>query len=427
VELVRRCRRLKKLTDKFSINQYKKMKAITSDMILNIIATVIPIIIMQFFLLPKVAETYDKYQYGLMITLISLITLSVQPFSSSLSNSRLLLNQKYKDKGFCGDFNILLIGYSLINIIVMIIGTYLYEGDFNFVNVSLILVISIIQIIRKYLLVSFRLRIYYKGILYSNIILIIGYSLGMVLFLFTDTWQLIFITGETLSLIYVITKTKLLKEPIKFTPLFKGTTKYGLVILVASFLGTATSNFDRLLLYPMLGAGMVTIYFVSTLFGKIVSMLVGPISNVILTYLSKMKKFEIGSFKLMLTIAGVLGVISYALIILISEPILTMLYPLYVKDAMQLIYITTLTAMVVMISNVTNTVILKFCNIAWQVWSTIICIAVYLILAFYLVDLYGIYGFCWAALISELTKLLILVLIYMKNHNNLTSENEQLK
>jgi len=307
---------------------------------------------------------------------------------------------------------------------VLTIGTYLYEGNFNLVSISLIIVFSIIQLIRRYLLVSFRLKIYYKGILYSNIILIGGYVLGMILFMLTETWQLIYITGEAISLVYIISKTKLLSEPIKSTPLFKDTAKHGLVILGASFLGTATSHVDRLLLYPMLGANMVTIYYVSNLFGKTISMLVGPINNVILTYLSKMKNFEIDSFRLMLTTAGILGAISYVIIILISEPILTIIYPLYVNEAMDLIYITTLTAIIMMLSNVINPVIMKFCKITWQIWTNLLNIAVYFILAYYLVEAYHIYGFCYAALIAAFIKLLLLIWVYVKNQKLIAPEKK---
>lgn len=410
----------RKSINKFIGDKHKTIKIITGDMFLNIIATMMPIFVLQFILLPKVAQTYNGYEYGLMLTLISLITLSVQALSISLTNSRLLLDQQYKDKGFNGDFNILLIFYTIINIMILIIGTYLYVGEINLTNISLILIFSTAQLVRRYLLVSFRIRIFYKGILFSNIILVIGYFLGILLFLFTEVWQLIYITGEFLSLIYVIKKTKLLREPIKITPFFKKTTKYGFIMLCASFMGTAISNIDRLLLYPLLGAKMVTIYYISTLFGKSISLLIGPINNVILTYISKMKKFEVNLFKLMLFTSIILGAICYVFILLISEPILTLIYPVYVSEAMDLIYITSLTAIVMMISNVINPVIMRFCNISWQIWINFSNIVIYCIIAYYLVGMYNIYGFCYAALIASVVKLLFLIYIFIKRGERLT-------
>ncbi len=386
-------------------------------MMLNAIAAISPIVVLQFAVLPIVAKRYDDYNYGLVLTLISLITLAAQPLSVSLGSSRLLLNQKYLDSNVSGDFNILLIIYSFINIIILSVGTYLYEGNFNIVNITLIILISLAHLIRKYLLVSFRLEINYKKILYSNIILIIGYLIGFLLFLFLDIWQLIYLVGEFFSLIYVIKKTELLKEPIKITNLFKNTIKYGSIILGSSFFKTAIYQIDRLLLYPILGPRMVAIYYVSILFGKSLSMLVTPIDHVILTYLTKMKKFKTDYFKLLIITAVSLGVITYSIVIVISKPILNILYPQYVDEAIKLIYITTLTSIFRMFCGVTNPLILKFCSITWQIWINFIDIIVYIALTLYLVNLYGIYGFCFAALIASVIQFIIIICVYIKNSN----------
>ncbi|WP_280770616.1 lipopolysaccharide biosynthesis protein [Salipaludibacillus daqingensis] len=392
----------------------KKIRKISGDMLVNIFATIIPVLVLQFALLPIVAGRYDDANYGLALVLISLITISAQSFSVSLGNSRLLLNDTYVKLNKVGDFNVLLIAYCIINIILLSIGTYLYEGFLNPLNVGLIVSISIFQLVRRYLLVSFRLKIYFKGILYSNIILVIGYMVGMILFLLTDLWQLIYLTGELISLIYVMIKTKLLREPFEITQLFKRTTKHSLVILIAALLGTANTQIDKLILFPILGAKMVAVYHISTLFGKTLSMGVAPINNVLLTYLSKMNHFKIGYFKMLLFTASILGVLSYYFVILVSEPILTFLYPSYAQEALELIYITTSTAIITMVSTVINPVIMKFCNITWQIWLNIINIVTFVTMAFFLVQINGILGFCYAALIASIIKLIIMIAVYYK-------------
>jgi Na+-driven multidrug efflux pump len=124
----------------------------------------------------------------------------------------------------------------------------------------------------------------------------------------------------------------------------------------------------------------------------------------------------------MLTVASAFGLISYFVIVIISESVLQIIYPDYVDAAMKLIYITTLTSIVMMLSTVINPVVLKFCNITWQVWINLINIIVYIVLTYILVGLYGIYGFCYAALISSLVKLLMLIYVYISNHKKLSSE-----
>ncbi|MFI8577866.1 lipopolysaccharide biosynthesis protein [Rossellomorea aquimaris] len=397
----------------------KKNKRIFSDMFINIIATILPVLLIQFVILPIVAQKYDEYNYGLALTLISLITLSVQSFTVSLNNTRLLLNDTYISLGRTGDFNILLLAYSFINILFLTIGMYVYEATFNILSILLVILISLFQLVRGYLLVSFRININYKGILFSNILLIIGYLLGMTVFLATGYWQTIYLAGEVMSLIYVALKTNLLKEPIKRTKLFKDTTKHSLVTLLASFLGTLNTQIDRLFLLPVLGPKMVAIYYISSLFGKTLSMCVAPINNVLLTYLSKMKKFSMSTFNIMVIVASILGVLCYVFIIIVSEPLLTFLYPNYAKEALELIYITTLTAIVTMLSTVINPIIMKFCNIIWQIWLNVINIITFIVLGFILINLYGIIGFCYAALLASIVKFIIMIMVYYRNSSNI--------
>lgn len=393
----------------------KNIKTIGYDVVLNIIATMLPIFILQFIILPLIAKEVVEDTYGLIVTLISLITLLVQSVSISLSNTRLLLNQKYNEEEVKGDFNLILIIYLLLNLIFIIIGTIFYEDVVNLNSIILMVVLSVLQIIRNYFIVAFRLKIDYKRILYNNIVLSIGYLIGLGFFYATGIWQIIYIAGEVLSLVYVVNKSDIAKEPIKRTIFFKGTLKLTLIILLSSFLGTAITYIDKLLLYPILGADIVAIYFVATLFGKTVSMVIGPINNVVLTYISKMDKFKEKSFELILIIVGTIGILAYVFIMIITEPMLNLLYPTYVEEAMKIAYLTTLTAIITMIGSVLNPFIMKFRNIKWQIWINTINIIVYFVMALLLVNKFGIYGFCISALIASIVKVVIIVLIF-KNY-----------
>ncbi|UPO98532.1 hypothetical protein MKD34_09625 (plasmid) [Cetobacterium somerae] len=383
-------------------------------MFVNIIASFIPILFLQFILLPIIGRKYDEATYGLMLTIISLVTLSTQSLSIALTNSRLLKNSEYTEKNTVGDFNILLVAYCMINSIVVSVGTYLYEDKFNSLNILLVVFLSNLQLIRKYTLVSFRLKINYTGILNSNIFLIIGYLIGVIVFIYTKKWEVVYIFGEMISLISILKRSNILSESYRKTILFKETFKHSSTILVASFLGTASSYIDRLILFPILGGKIVTVYYVSSLLGKTLSLLIGPINNVLLTYISKMKKIEKNSFDFLVIFSAILGGISYFIIIVVSKPLLKILYPLYVNEAMKLIYITTLTSIILMLSNVINPIIMKFCDIKWQMWINIFNNFNYIVLSLLLVKYYGIYGFCFAALMSSILKFILMISIYKK-------------
>ena len=102
-------------------------KRIVYDSILNIVATTIPIAIIQLIIYPFIARELGDAQYGLMITLISLVNLTSNSFGNVLNNIRLLNNDEYQKEKLEGDFNILLVIGLVINSIVMVIGTVYYE------------------------------------------------------------------------------------------------------------------------------------------------------------------------------------------------------------------------------------------------------------------------------------------------------------
>ncbi|MFA6707928.1 MAG: hypothetical protein WCR91_08515, partial [Sphaerochaetaceae bacterium] len=65
-------------------------KKIIKDVLLNIVATALPIIILQLIIQPIVAKRVGSESYGLMLTLIGVIQIGVGIFGNSLNNIRLL-------------------------------------------------------------------------------------------------------------------------------------------------------------------------------------------------------------------------------------------------------------------------------------------------------------------------------------------------
>lgn len=386
-------------------------KRFISDSILNIIATAIPLLILQLISLPIVGAKYNGEKYGLVVTLISLFTLLSFPFGNVLNNVRLLTQSEYKEKSITGDFNILLMASVVFSSIFIIIGTIYFEEMLNIRNILLITIISCLNIMREYLVVSFRLTLNYSAIVINNIILSIGYLVGTLVFYKTGYWQFIYILGLGFSLFYIINKSNLLEEKFKVTKLFKKTTYKSFVLFCSSFLNNILTYADKLLLFPLLGPSAVSIYYTATIFGKIISMMINPINSVMLSYLTKMEK--VGTKKLVYIIFSttIIGIISYFVTILISYPLLNLLYPQWADESLELIYVTTATAIIGVICSVIHPFILRFKNINWQLLISGTNVALYVILGVLFYDLYGLLGFCIGMLIANALKLIIMIAI----------------
>jgi len=384
------------------------------DIVLNIIASVVPIIFLQLFALPLVNRSINNPdEYGLIITIISLITMTSRTYGNTLNNVRLIMNNRYLEDKDEGDFNLLLIYGSIIITIIIAIVIFAYYNITDIMSVILIGLISITLVFREYLIVAFRLELNYQRILVNNFILVSGYILGYYLFGLTGYWQVIYVVGQVCSLLYILKNSKLLNEKLKITNKFKETTYKTVLLSVTSMLSMITSYADKILLYPLLGGSVVAIYYSSTLLGKIVSLTISPISNVLLSYLSRKTKISINTFYSILITSIVLSIAGYFVALCISKPILSLTYPEYAVDAATLIPITSASAMITLIIAMIDPMVMKFKNINWQLYINIQHLIFYILLSIFLTHLYGVIGFATSILITLMIKLLSLILIYI--------------
>ena len=333
------------------------------DSLLNIVSMAIPIMVLQFFTLPAIGRNLGSEHYGIVVTLISLFTVVSFPFGNVLTNVRLLLAREYTEKKVSGDFNLLLLSSLVFSTIMLSIGTIYYDGHFSIMSIVFIIFIGVFNLTREYLSVSFRLQLNYKLILMNNVMLSVGYLVGTILFLYTETWQYVFVAGYGLSLFHIIKHTNLYKEPLKITVFFKATTYKSIILLCSSLLRNVLSYADKLLLFPLLGPTAVTIYYTATIVSKIMLMAITPINGVILSYLAKMEKISIRTFLSIIGVTGFIGMIGYVLTIFLSPFVLNTFYKSWAAESLKYIYITSAIGIVEMLISVINPFILKFNNI----------------------------------------------------------------
>lgn len=366
-------------------------------------------------ILPVIGSRLGDVQYGLVITLVSLSTLLSQPFGNVLNNIRLLTNIDYEKKQIEGDFNILLLGAVVINACMMIVGTIYYEGAFSFSSVLFMILLSCLNLTREYLIVSFRITLNYKAILINNVILGIGYGLGLLVFWITGYWPFIYIVGSALSLLYIMRHSILLKEKLTRTPLFKKTTYKSFILFLSTFMKNVLIYADKLLIFPLIGPAAVSVYYTATILGKIISMAITPVSSVMLSYLARMEKMKRQHFFYVLFLSLVIGVIGYFVTVLISHPVLQFLYPKWAEESMKLIPITIATAMIDMMASTIHPIVLRFNHMNWQMVISATNVIIYMVGVILFYHLYGLMGFAIGGLAASIVKVLLMISIYLLN------------
>lgn len=391
----------------------KKTKVIF-DMMINIVATAIPTVVLQLLILPSLANYMSGNDYGLVVTILAVLNVIPSTIGNMLNNVRLLHDEEYRSYKLTGDFQILLVLFEALNIIIMTIVSVYYLGYSNIISNILLVVVAFLWLGREYHIVTFRLSLNYIAIMMNNIFMVVGYIIGFFLFKATNYWQFIYLFGFGTSYIYIVAKSKILVEPFKKTKLFRVIAKDTIYLIIATTLARAMNYADKILLYPLLGGTMVSIYYVATVFGKVVSLAITPINSVALSYLSKINKKPDSLFKWTYAVGVVVCIVGYIFGVLLSRPILNLLYPSYVDDAMKYILVTTATIVISVLTSFINPFVLRYFDVKWQICINGITTAGYIVVSLLLLKLFGMMGFCFGALIANVIKLFVTTLIYFK-------------
>lgn len=385
------------------------------DMGLNICAVGFPIAMLQLVVYPYLSRRIDTDSYGLMITMYSAWMVVSNSLGNVLNNIRLLHANEYEEKQITGDFNIFLRRWEVINLVVILALTIYYIQGFNIIDIIFSLLIASCIFLKAYIEVGFRIRLNYRSILINGLLQGTGFLLGMIVFSITGAWQFVFLFGFLFSMTYSAVRTGLLKEPCVRTEFYHKVSRESIQYTFATFSNSLMSYADKMVLYPLMGGHSVSVYYTATILGKIVSMLTGPITSVVLSYISKWNQKNRNVFSKVLLSGMLLAVLGYFITLSISRPVLALLFPQWVQEVMQLLPLTTATIVIQTLNAFLNPFVLKFYDIKWQIVINMSSASVYFLGALALWYFYGITGFCIGTICGQLVKTLIIIMLHLFN------------
>lgn len=250
--------------------------------------------------------------------------------------------------------------------------------------------------------------------------MVFGYVLGFYLFKILNNWVCIYIFGYMFGFIYYLYYCKnRFKESFSKTPLFHDTNKRFLILSGSSLIKQITTYADRFILYPLMGGEKVAIYYASTIIAKCIALAVNPLNSLILSYLNISNKANRKYLVITLLCGSIICFSGYWLCLIISKPLLDILYPQYVNEALKLIKITTCTAMLDTLVYFSNPFLLKIFKPSFQIMLNLVSILIYGLSALFLLPSNGVVGICYSALISSIIKVSIILLISLTKVGNI--------
>ncbi len=398
----------------------RKHKKIIVDFFYSVVAYALPTIILQFLVQPMIASQTSADENGLFVTLFNAVKLTTGIFILPLANLRLLKKQECDTEKSVNSFFNLLFGAAII--LTALVGSILNvayrQPAVDFGAIARLLVFLILMGIHDYYSISFRLVLSYKKIVVDNLLIVLGYGLGLFLFRHFGNWEIIFICGYLFGTVYVLLNSKIWRS------LPKRKSGTGLVrqyseLSASSVLSNTSTYCDRLIIYPVLGGYAVSVYNAAAIVSKAVSVISAPLRNVLLSYIVNRNSFTISKARIRkfipLTLLGILGV--FLVFWGFSIVACNLLYPQYVASAKPYIPVIILAVILETVAGIMNIALLRFAKTRMQTIISGLKLGVYLVFVVILSVVFklGLWGFCFAILVAAAVHVLAVVYGLKKN------------
>lgn len=394
------------------------LKDVAKNLVLNFASYALPTVVLQFVVQPIIARRLGVDLNGQYLTLMSLNYFLIGVTAAVLNTVRMLQEEEYQKKGIRGDFNFFFLIYALILAVIMPIGYILYTGTINILEIAFYLLIGLLYLYHDYIFAQYRLRMQFNKILINNGILVVGYFLGIICFIYVfPYWQIIYIIAYLMGGIYDFLNTDFIREPIHITPLFKTTLSKIGSLTVANSLNSSITYFDKLLLYPILGGASVSIYNTASLVGKILILVSAPLNSLLLSYLVKMDSFNLKTVKRHLWKIVLVLIIGYAFCVVIGYPLTSFLYPQWAEQSHIYIPITVAANLFILVGNLVNTILIRFYKTSFQMIVQAFNVTLYLVISLSFLRFWGLLGFSVGVATVAAIKMVVLIFIIFKMDN----------
>ena len=373
------------------INKYKFL---FSDMILNMVGFGIYVVSQKIILLPIIAKQVNDNVYTSLTLFMSILNIFCNVTGGELGNVRLIKNNDYKDKKVIGDFSRILLVLSLLIIVIgsPILICLKYEYKYILFFILTILMANI----RLYATNFYRLEKKFLKVIIQNLIYLIGIILGLFVFNYIHEIYIVLFIPELISIIYALFNCDLIKMGLNKTTEIKSTIKKYIGLGTISLLNNIMNYCDSILIYPILGAQQVAVYYAVNSVSNLTSLLTNPMSSVILSWISNVKDEKKNKiFKITLSINIPLIIIVTLITIPLTYLSMFVLYKQYLSGITILVILISISTAFGTAGAFTKTILIKYTKTANLVGIYIMYFIVLSILGIILSKIYSLIRICF--------------------------------
>jgi len=366
--------------------------------------------VLQIIVYPLLNRNMGAEQMGDVLYIMGLVGILCPSVGQALNTSRLVVRRMYKVKN--GDYNRTLLVLGIPgSLIALLIAWRALPGMGAGVRAA-VFVLLMVTIFRYYGDVEYRLNLNYQNYFIYYLLISVGYLAGFGVYKISSSWFFVFLIGEAAGLVYLGVKGTVFREFFRKSDSFSIVFQRGFFLTLSYLVTNLTQNIDRIMLKALISNLAVTEYYVVSLIGKTLVLLIAPVNTIVISYLTKRK--ENLSRRQFLGLTGIGLVVSgvfFGGCQIVTPMFIRIFYPDLYDGVRGLIMVVSLAQILSLLSAFLFILVLTFTDEKWQLGLQIGHLCVMVVLILMLTPRYGIVGFSWAVLVGNGVRILAVVVL----------------
>ena len=374
-------------------------KKIAKDTVYTILSLCVYNLVLQVIVYPYLCKQVGDVYFGKIVYYLSFVSLFSVSVGQSVGDEHLIFSRR----------GMLVFPEVLKMLCILGVFAFLSFGLYTFFTGELISC----TILRVYTAACFKIQKKFGGFFLYYCILSAGCAAGLV-FSSEKLWYFCFMLGEVCALLFTFLYCRslfIMKKSDGISSFKKET----LFLFLAYFVYAASLNFDRILIGRLMHDSDVSLYYVSSLMGKSVTLVIAPLNTILLSYGSKLikdmsvKKYLKIVFGL-ICMVGAIFIFAYFANILFVHLFYNQLY----EDAKPHFVLITASQIILFLPSMLLTLLLLLGDSKWQTIIQSIYAVSFFLWAFVFIQKWGINGAGYATIIASTVKLCFIITVTLR-------------
>ena len=378
--------------------------------------------VLQIVVTPLLNRLMGAEQLGNLLYITGLVAIICPSVGQALNTSRLVVRRDCEVTN--GDYDWLLLIFGAIGSVAALVMSR--NSITNMAMAAGVFIMFMLTVFRYYGDVEYRLNLNYRRYFIYYLLIGIGYLAGFGIYYVTGQWVWIYLIGEGAALVFVGITGNVFHNFWNRSRFFSAALSRGFFLMLSYLVTNTTLNIDRLVIRQVLGNEQVTWYYVTSLIGKTLVLLIAPINTIVISYLTKRKERLTRSQYGKAALAG--GIVSFVFFLAcqVGTPLFVWLFYRNLYDSVKgIVTVVNLAQILGLYSAFLFILVLTFTDERWQLGLQLAHFGILLAVSIPAAKMCGLTGFAYASLGANILRVVaVIILGLVKAQNGKESKDE---